>query len=125
MKLKLIALASAIAFSGSATAAVMLDFDTVDVNGDGNLTLDEFYGSASDAGLYSDWDLDSDGLIDEDEFDELGLDWDYDTWDASGDGYLDSSEFYDGYYGVYDANGDGYWDNDEWDDAGEAGIFDW
>lgn len=125
MKLKMIALAAAIAFSGSAMAATTLDFDTVDANGDGNLTLDEFYGSASDAGLYSDWDLDNDGLIEENEFDEFGADWDYDTWDASGDGYLDSGEFYDGYYATFDANEDGHWDGLEWDDAGESGIFDW
>lgn len=125
MKLKIVSLAAVIAFAGSAMVASALDFGVVDANADGNVTTDEFYGAASDAGLYADWDTDSDGLIEENEFSEIGGDWDYDTWDANSDGYLDSGEFYDGYYGNYDSDEDGHWDNGEWDDAGEEGFFDW
>lgn len=103
----------------------MASFATMDDNGDDKISKDEYYGSITDAGTYSDWDLNSDGLIDEDEFGELGYDWDYDTWDADTNGYVDSGEFYDGYYATYDANEDGHWQNGEWDDAGEAGLFDW
>jgi hypothetical protein len=107
------------------TPAVAQSFAEYDSNGDGQITRDEFYGSVSDAGIYSDVDTNSDGLIGEDEFGELGQDWDYDTWDANSDGYVDSGEFYDGYYADYDSNEDGHWDDGEWDDAGEAGLFDW
>lgn len=107
----------------SSTAA-FASFSGQDVNGDGQLSKDEFYGTVADAGTYSDWDLNDDGLLDEDEIAELDVDWDYDTWDANADGFLDSGEVYDGIYTTYDANEDGHWDQGEWDDAGEDGFFD-
>lgn len=108
----------------SSTVAFAASFNDYDSNGDGKLTTDEFYGSVSDMGKYSDWDTSGDGLIDENEWNTLGWDYDYDTWDANSDGWLNSGEFYDGIYGTYDENEDGHWNNNEWDDAGDAGMFD-
>ncbi|MBZ9567593.1 hypothetical protein [Modicisalibacter tunisiensis] len=99
-------------------------FTSQDSDGNGKISRDEFYGSAADVGTYSDWDLNDDGLLDENEFGELDVDWDYDTWDANDDDYVDSGEFYDGIYDTYDVNDDGEWDDSEWDDADEDGVFD-
>lgn len=107
------------------TPAFAASFSELDSDGNQELSRDEFYGGVADIGTYSDWDANSDGLLDENEFNEIGGDWDYDTWDADANAYVDSGEFYDGYYASYDANEDGHWDGGEWDDAGEAGIFDW
>jgi hypothetical protein len=107
----------------SSTVAFAASFENHDNNGDGKLTPDEFYGSVSDMGTYSDWDTSGDGLIDENEWTTLGWDYDYNTWDANSDGWLNSGEFYDGSYWSYDENEDGYWDNGEWDNAGKAGLY--
>ncbi len=122
MNLKTLSLTTALVFS--ATAA-MASFQTQDVNGDGQLSKDEYYGSVSDAGVYADWDKNSDGLLDETEFTAVNADWVFTTYDVSADGYVDAGELYDGYYASYDSTEDGHWDNGEWDDAGEAGLFDW
>lgn len=116
-----ILLTGGIALAGGKTAAT---FESMDTNEDRSITKDEYYGSISDMGTYADFDYDSDGLIDEDEFNELGNDGDFDTWDANNDNWLDSGEFYDGVFDNYDANNDDAWDNNEYDDAGESGWFD-
>lgn len=109
----------------ASTPAMAATFSSLDENSDSQISKDEFYGSVADAGIYSDWDADSDGLINESEFDAFDYDWDYTAWDVNEDGYIDSGEFYDTYYVTYDADENGHWDNGEWDDAGEAGLFDW
>lgn len=125
---KHIVLGIALALSSTAALAASPTFNTLDSDGNGDISKDEFYGSVGDWGTYSDWDTTGDGLIDADEFGVLtsswDVDWDYDPWDADGDGYLDSGEFYDGIYTTYDLNEDGHWQNGEWDDAGEAGLWD-
>lgn len=121
---KSVLIALALTLSSSAAFAANNDFNDYDTNGDSNLTADEFYGSVADWGTYSDWDANGDGLVDENEWNDLGWDYSYNYWDADSDGYLDSGEFYDGVYDTYDANEDGHWNNGEWDDAGEAGLFD-
>lgn len=108
-------------FSVPAFAATFASWDT---NDDNRITPDEFYGPITDLGTYSDWDLDSDGFIDEAEFDELGVDGAFDDWDADADGYIDAAEWYDGLYVTYDVDENGHWDASEWDDAGEAGWLD-
>lgn len=111
---------------GLASAPVQAaPFASYDTNSDGMISKDEFYGSVADVGTYSDWDADNDGLLSESEFGDLGVDWDYTAWDADDNDYLDSGEFYDSYYAEYDANEDSHWEQGEWDDAGEAGLFDW
>lgn len=121
---KSVLIALALALSSTAAFAGDNGFNDYDANSDGNLTTDEFYGSASDWGTYSDWDANDDGLIEEDEWDDIGWDYSYSDWDADSDGYLDSGEFYDGVYDTFDANDDGNWSETEWDDAGEAGLYD-
>lgn len=122
MQKKLFALGMAFALASG--PAVAQSFSEYDDNSDSQISKDEFYGTITDAGRYSDWDTSGDGLMDENELAEVNEEWDYDTWDANSDSYLDSGEFYDGYYASYDNNEDGHWDNGEWDDAGEAGFFD-
>ena len=108
------------AMSGTAAAA----FDDRDLNNDNQISEDEYYGMVSDAGLFADWDTDSDGLIEPDEFDEIGVDAEFDSWDENEDSYVDSGEFYDNTFSTFDEDEDGHWDNGEWDDAGDAGWFD-
>lgn len=112
-----LALASTLAFAQTT-------FESMDSDGDGNISKDEYYGVVGDAGIYADLDYDSDGLIDDNEFEGFGLDDDYASWDIDRNNYIDSSEFYDGYFGYYDENEDGHWDDGEWDDADEAGLLD-
>ena len=76
------------------TPAFAASFSELDSNGNQELSRDEFYGGVADIGTYSDWDANSDGLLDENEFNEIGGDWDYDTWDADANAYVDPGEFY-------------------------------
>ena len=99
-------------------------FESMDTNDDRSISKDEYYGSIADMGTYSDFDHDSDGLVDEDEFNEAGFTGDFGRWDANNDSYLDSDELYEGVFDNYDANNDDLWDQDEWDDAGDSGLFD-
>lgn len=59
------------------------NFEAQDANSDGNISKDEFFGSVSDVGIYSDWD------------------YDFVTWDVDGNSYLDGGEVYDGYFSAY------------------------
>lgn len=113
----------ALTFASSISMAAT-SFTFQDANDDGKISQDEYYSTLSDAGIYSDWDLDNDGFIEENEFNEIGFDYDYDLWDADNNGYLDAGELYDSYYDTYDDDENGHWDAGEWDDAGDAGYFD-
>lgn len=116
-------LVAALFFAGT-LALAQSDFEAMDTDDDGSISKDEFYGYVGDAGIYGDWDLDDNGLIDENEFGEFGLDEEYDVWDTDRSGWLDSGELYDGIYGYYDEDESGHWDGNEWDDAGDAGFWD-
>ena len=118
-----IAIAIALSLAGS-LALAETSFESLDTDGNGKVTKDEYHGSVSDMGVFSDWDSNSDGNLGENEFNEIGFDHDFDTWDANNDSYLDSDEFYDGVFESYDANDDGYWESSEFDDVGDAGLFD-
>lgn len=65
-----------------------------------------------------------DDLIIEDEFNEIGWDYDFAAWDVDNNGYLDAGEVYDSYYSVYDEDEDGHWNLGEWDDADDEGWLD-
>lgn len=95
-----------------------------DLNRDGIYSGDEFTSYVDKAGIFTNRDLNKDGLLDEKEYNELGLDEDFQTWDRDKDSYLSASEFNDGTFKAFDDNEDGHWDGDEWDDAGDAGLFD-
>lgn len=100
------------------------DFEFNDANQDGILDRNEYYDSMADSGVFSEWDTDNDSLLSEDEFNEIGNDYGFDTWDTDDNYYLDAAEVYDGYYTVYDKDEDGHWNATEWDDAGEDGFWD-
>ena len=118
--------ATTVLFTGAIASAdeTFESFETADTDDNGSISKDEFYGLVSDAGIYSDWDYDADGFIEEDEYNEIGLDEDFGAWDVNDDTYLDTDEFYDGYFTTFDEDEDGHWDDLEWDDAGDAGLFD-
>lgn len=123
---KWVIFATSILFAGGIASAdqTFESFDTADTDDNGSISKDEFYGLVSDAGIYSDWDYDADGFIEEDEYNEIGLDEDFGAWDVNDDTYLDTDEFYDGYFTAFDEDENGHWDSLEWDDAGDAGLFD-
>ena len=56
-------------FLGASFALAQTGFEGMDEDGDGSISKDEYYGYIGDAGLYADWDQDSDGFIDESEYD--------------------------------------------------------
>mgnify|MGYP000088422713 CR=1 FL=1 len=119
-------LALGVLFALGSGAAAATTFATADTNGNGKISKDEYYGYVGDVGIYGDWDLNDDGLLDEDEWTDVdySYDYDYDTWDLNDDGYLDDDEVYVGTFDTFDVDDDTYLDNDEWDDAGDEGWFD-
>lgn len=127
MKITHLTIAALVAVMAAAPAAAQTSFETADENDDGEISKDEFYGTVSDLGIYSDWDLDADGIIDVDELDSLDFDDDFAAdyvWDVDNDGYVDAVEFYEGVYVGFDDDESGHWDGLEWDDAGDEGFWD-
>lgn len=114
-------LALSLASSVSLAAA---NFEFQDQNDDGSISKDEYYSTLSDEGVYADWDLNDDGLIEVGEFEDVGFDYEFSTADVDNNNYLDATELYDSYYDTYDDNENGHWDAGEWDDAGDEGFFD-
>lgn len=103
------------------TAVYAQDFDTYDSDMDGGLSADEFM-ERNNAG-YNNWDTNTDGIIDDNEFSERA----YGNFDRNRDTFIDETEWDDGInngfgqqfgdvdYDVLDANRDGMLDTDEWD----------
>ncbi|SFH27415.1 hypothetical protein [Modicisalibacter xianhensis] len=83
---------------------------------------------AQDAG-FNEWDSNSDGVVDYEEFD-AGFDDEgvFDSWDANDDNMLDENEFGEGVFNTYDEDGNGDLSEDEYgdfnDDAGDNGFWD-
>lgn len=92
-------------------------FDDWDSNGNDELSESEFLSGVDDAGLYGRIDEDDDGFVDESEFEDAGIEGEWDEWDANDDGYVDSKEFYEGTFSAFDEDDDDTWDDDEWDTA--------
>lgn len=96
-----LAFVAALALGGAAHAEG--NMGSVDRDKSGDITQEEWDAGFDDETLYSDWDANSDGVIDDDEYG-------------------------DGLYDIYDTNDDGVWDDEEYglwyDDAGDAGIWD-
>ena len=107
-----------------AALAQTSQFDDIDHDHDNRITLDEWHGGTADRGIFSDRDGNDDLRLDENEFDALGFDDDFDEWDTNGDDYLNDNEYYDGAFNYFDEDEDGHWDGDEWDDAGDRGFWD-
>ncbi len=100
--------------------------DGLDFDADANGTVDrgEYYIGAGATGQYNTWDMNDDGLLDENEYGRIDADWRFDDLDADDNDFLDAGEWYDATFDAFDDNEDGHWDGDEWDDAGDAGFWD-
>lgn len=100
-------------------------FDSMDDNGDGKISKDEFHGNIADAGTFSQYDKDGDGSLTIDEFFHTGYDNGlYGDWDANNDDQLDAYEWGKGSFDYYDDDEDGQWNTDEWDAADKDGFWD-
>lgn len=102
-------------------------FESVDADGNGEISKDEFYGTVRDIGIYPAYDANSDNRLDETELVVITFDDDFVDefeWDADQDGFVNEDEFFDGVFTGFDKDESGHWDGDEWDDAGEAGLWD-
>jgi hypothetical protein len=84
----------AIAATLISTSLFAMDFTTAGENGDGKISKDEFYGTLSDAGSYSNFDLDSNYYLMKSEFrvpdHDYGL---FNGWDFNKDDRLDEGEY--------------------------------
>ncbi|MDV6315624.1 hypothetical protein [Idiomarina sp. HP20-50] len=123
-KLQKISLALGIAFALGSSGAMAAPMNQPDADNNGKISKAEYYGYVDDIGIYDDWDLDNDNLLEEDEWHDLDYDYNFTSWDIDNDGYLDDNEFLDGTFDYYDIDDDNFLNDEEWDDAGEAGWFD-
>ncbi|MDN5882362.1 MAG: hypothetical protein L0H37_08325, partial [Nitrosospira sp.] len=96
-----------------------MEFTTWDENGDDKITKDEFYGMASDWGVYPNWDDNHNGVIDSNEWSAIGWDYDFNKMDTDNNNYVDAGEVYDGMFIFYDTDKDGSWERVEWADFNE------
>lgn len=63
-----------------------------------------------------DWDVDGDGVLDQEEFcSGLGDEGLFDQWDADNDGLLEVNEYSEGIFEIWDTDDDGYIEESEWD----------
>lgn len=99
-------------------------FNLNDKDDNNQISRDEYYGYVSDLGVFPNHDIDADDRLGINEYDEIGLEADFDAWDVDRNHYLSAGEFYDGSYTTFDADENGFWDANEWHDAGNAGLFD-
>lgn len=80
---------------------------------------------------YAVWDVDKDGLLAEEEWNEgwnthVGEDLDenlYSEWDENDDSSLDETEFTSGFYGYYDENDDSFLDEDEFSGLAKSNYY--
>ncbi len=106
-------------YSDDGTASEWDDEDAL-ITDDNNASITETI-TVYTSGIFSDYDTDGDGFIDEDEFPNTYTN-DLTTWDADGDGSLSSEEFYNTTFMNTDADDDDLIDEDEWN-AGYAGMY--
>jgi hypothetical protein len=101
--LKKLTLISAAAALLTATPALAQDMAEWDADSDGVINQEEFNAGWGDVGSYGEWDADGDGSLTEEEF-NTGL---FDGYDADDSGAIEEPEF-----------------GDVGDDIGDGGIFD-
>lgn len=98
-------------------------FDDVDVDADGAVDEEDWRGWWNEDGWFSDWDLNADGSLTENELgagvrgEAFGEDFDaavFSRWDGNDDDRLSDAELRDGLFAWMDANDDGRLDEDEW-----------
>ena len=78
----------------------------IDSNSDNRVSEDEFRAYYDESGIYDNWDVNDDGVIDDDEFVEVL----YLYYDDNDDGFIDDAEWQDGVM-VDDYGENGFWDN--------------
>ena len=113
----LLATAAAAALAVGMTAAQAQDNSDSDditdlnmeVDAEGGVTMDSFKSGFGDAGVFSEWDADADGMLSEDEF-NAGV---FGRYDADADGYWNADEF-------ATMNNDAFWSGREKDGDGQS-----
>jgi len=124
-RLKFFLIAITIIGAGSCTP-VTYDYTYYDDDMDELLTAEEFEAAYTDIGYYNTWDLNDDGILDENEWatgisnyygdydgDDYGV---YDDWDLDNDGYINDDEFVDNNFAFWDTDDDGFVDEVEYDE---------
>lgn len=111
------------------TAAILLAAgtafaqSTMDTDGDGRISRDEFRAGMGD-NAFGSWDTDGDGMLSRSEYeagragqedpDTFGS-WDdqFGEWERADDDRLSADEYTDGLWGRFDADADDLWNDDE------------
>ena len=79
--------------------------------------------SETDGASYSQWDVNDDDMLDEEEFgagfEDSGF---FDDWDTNSDGFLEEEEFGTGLYDTYDRDDSGYLEEEEFEETGFWGF---
>lgn len=111
------------------------NFDVIDVNDDGYLAPNEAARDKYVDAHFAEWDVNEDGVLDQDEVDSVWLEWDdssFDALDANEDGVLEPGEvanveFVAENFRKWDIDGDGFLTEDEtnsnWLAAGDGEIY--
>ena len=109
MKKRYLPVAMMLMFAGSTAFAANGSeteiYGAMDANDDDRVSEKEFSDYFMDSGIYDTWDVDGDGVLDEEEFGAVL----YDYYDDDDDGYIDDAEWEDGIM-VDDAGDEGFWD---------------
>lgn len=87
------------------------EYGDIDLNGDASLDDQEFGTAWGDDGYYDRWDTNTDGFLDETEWNARrggleGYTGNFSDWDSDADNRLSEDEFRGGIYGHYDRDGD-------------------
>jgi len=109
-----ITFAAALTMSAAPFALAANAFSDWDSDGNNEINDNEWTESCTNSGLFKRWDMDNDGLIDNDEF-SSGL---FRFWDVNGDGVLEQGEWaaandgwlsdYNTQFTAWDSDKDGY-----------------
>ena len=105
----------------TAQAATQIEISDWDSNADGHISHSEWNQHCPASNIYSNWDTDNDGLIDDDEY-STGL---FRHWDENDNGVLEENEWsrandnwfndYSVEYSAWDSDGDGFLEYREFD----------
>lgn len=102
--------------ASTVTFAESPSFEEFDLDSDGLISQDELYRGLEDRGSFARIDADSDGIIDEAEIADVGID--ASSWDINGTD-IGESEFNSGIFDRLDANQDGEISEEEFSAHGD------